>query len=215
MTSCGIWMILLWTILPWWFLFLLLHFVDEGACGPHPSESLHGGPCYHPWTCWNPPSSHTSAVSLFIWVLLSAHSGLDNSLCNARDPCENGNISSYLAHLVTSVTVWAIWDRVRLWFASKFGQQASPKAWTSLDEGSCHLFVYSLRHSVGLLDPFFVPFNRLLFISSSPWVSLLLLWLPKRPQRSCTSVPSRAFRPTATPKDFKEVLMGQVSGLPI
>ena len=93
MTSCGIWM-----ILPWWFLFLLLHFVDKVACDPRPSESLRVGPCYHPWTCWNPPSSRTSAVSLFVWVLLSASSGLDSPLFNACDPYENGNISSYRAH---------------------------------------------------------------------------------------------------------------------
>ena len=93
--------------------------------------------------------------------------------------------------------VWAIWDRVRPWFASKSSRQASPKAWTSLDEGSCHLFVYSLRHSIGLLDPFFVPFSHLLFLSFSPWVSLLILWLLEHPQHSCTSVPSRAFRPSS------------------
>ena len=69
--------------------------------------------------------------------------------------------------------------------------------WTSLDDGSCHPFVYSLRHFVGLLGPFSVLFDHLLFLSSSPWVSLPPLWLPGHPKYSYTSAPLRAFLPSS------------------
>ena len=81
-------------------------------------------------------------------------------LCNTRNLCENDSISSYHAHWVRSAMVLAIWDSVCPWFASKSGRQASPKVWTSLDGGSCHLFVYSLRHFDGLCGPFFVLFDH-------------------------------------------------------
>ena len=65
-TSWGTWMTFPWTVLLWWFLFPQWHFVDEEACDPRPSESFHVDPCYHPWTCWNPPFSRISVVSHFV-----------------------------------------------------------------------------------------------------------------------------------------------------
>ena len=67
---------------------------------------LNVDPCYHPWSCWNPLSSRISTVSLFVWAFLSAPSGLNSPLCNARDLCENYCISSYHVHWATSAMVW-------------------------------------------------------------------------------------------------------------
>ena len=67
--------------------------VEDVTCGLRLSERLQACPCYRPWTCWNLPFLQIFATSLFVWVPLSAPSGLYSLLCNGHNIYGNGSIS--------------------------------------------------------------------------------------------------------------------------